>query len=135
TPHAIGPVPGIYLHAATAATLLHGPVLRRTPPVWTAAAVLVVGAAGLLGLGAVSPVAGLMLLAVVGVAYGLLALGVFMERGLWVDVAGPWFAAALAYAMSVVEGYRREIRRRQETHAALARYVSPRVAEEILRRP
>lgn len=135
TPQAIGPVPGVYLHAATAATLLHGPAIRRAPQAWTAAVVFLVGAAGVLLMGAVSPVAALILLLVVSLAYGLLALGAFMERGLWVDVAGPWVAGALAYAVSVVEGYRREIRRRQETHAVLARYVSPRVAEEILRQP
>lgn len=133
TPHSMGPVPGVYVHAATAATLLHGPAIRRIPPAWTAAAVFLMGAGALLFLGATSPVAGLILLVAVGLAYGLLALGAFLERGLWVDVAGPWVAGVLAYATAVVEGYRREMRRRQETHAALARYVSPRVAEEILR--
>jgi adenylate cyclase len=79
--------------------------------------------------------AGIYFLSAVAVGAGYLwfARHVFMERQLWVAVAGPLLAMGLTFVATTIHAFRTERQIRDFVHSALGRYVSPEVARLVTR--
>jgi adenylate cyclase len=117
--------PGVVIHATILDNLLQGDFLRRAG--WPANLALIAGIALLAALLAVAFESAL--LAGLG---GALAIGtaavvstVALSRGLWLDLAPPALAGALAFAGAMVANYLTEGRDRRRVRELFGRYVSP----------
>lgn len=66
-----------------------------------------------------------------GVAYLWFARHLFVERQLWVAVAGPLGAMGLTFFTTTIYAFRTERQIRDFVHRALGRYVSPEVARLV----
>lgn len=116
--------PGIIIHATILDNLLNGDWLVRAPALASVALVLVTAlAAGLAAvLGSVPLGTALALLALtLSGALSTLALA----RGVWIDMAAPLFAGALAFAGTMVGNYLTEGRDKRRVKDLFGRYVSP----------
>ncbi|XXF75760.1 adenylate/guanylate cyclase domain-containing protein [Myxococcaceae bacterium GXIMD 01537] len=77
--------------------------------------------------------AGFYFLSAGALAVGYLAFArhVFVEKDLWVAVAGPLLAMVLTFAATTFYAFRTERQLRDFVHRALGRYVSPEVARLV----
>ena len=123
---ALGPVPGVYLHADAVRVLLEPRPLRRADRLGPLLALGLAAAAGLAGWGAP---------AVLLVLYAAVNVGLFVWGGLWLELAGPAFTLGAVQAGWVLRRIVEERRRRQHVEALFGRYVSPAVLGELLRAP
>lgn len=129
--------PGVEYHATALQNLLSNQFVRPVGAAWTTAlglAAALAAAGSLIGfrktwkklLGALLPVAGLILLAI------LLFRGNSIR---WLPLAMPLLAALLAGAAALLWVYLTEFRQRQFIFRALGQYVSPQIAARIASDP
>lgn len=117
--------PGVVIHATALDNLLRGDYLRRAPSWANLALLAVVGiGAGVLtaGLGSGTAATVAIVLLLGGLAGGALAA---FAAGVWIDVAAPGVAGALAFAGSMVANYVSEGREKRRVREMFSRYVSP----------
>lgn len=116
--------PGVIIHATVLDNLVAGDWLTRAP--WLANAGLVVAAGLAAGLAAAS---GTVTIGVLGALLALLLSGglstLALSRGVWLDMAAPLFAGALAFAGTMVANYLTEGRDKRRVKDLFGRYVSP----------
>lgn len=65
--------------------------------------------------------------------YAFAGLYLFANHELWIPLLAPMLAVVLSYGGITVDSYIREQKERLRTRAILSRYVSPDVAEELLK--
>lgn len=123
---ALGPVPGVFLHANAVRALLDEQPVRR-PSRWAPLVVLALTAAG----GAFGGLAPLWLLAL----YATAGVGLFVFAGLWLDLAGPALALAAVQVGFGIWRFAEERGRRRRIESLFGRYVAPAVLAELLRAP
>lgn len=123
---ALGPVPGVFLHANALRAMLDDRPVRR--PVESAPLVtLALAAAG----GAAGGLAPVLLLAL----YAAASVALFALTGLWLDLAGPALALAGLQVGLGAWRFAEERGRRRRIEALFGRYVAPAVLAELLRSP
>lgn len=128
-----GSEPGCYLHAAAIESLVRGQTLRRAGGGWTAAAAAALALAVALafaGKGWRAALRGSAGYALAAGGYAGAGLALY-GSGLWVDLAVPEAAAALALGGSLLGGYLIEGRQARHLRKALARFLSPEVLAEV----
>lgn len=127
--------PGVMIHATAVDNLLAGDFMRRAPVVANAAAV--VGTALLAGafvaVAGSAIVAGLLTLAALALCTGLNAY--LFQQGVWLDLASPLFAGALAFAGTMSLNYVTEGRERKRVRDLFSRYVSPEYVKRLAEDP
>ncbi|MCS7049558.1 MAG: adenylate/guanylate cyclase domain-containing protein, partial [Verrucomicrobiae bacterium] len=133
-PTPFGPKDGVEIHAETIATIRqgHAPVEM---PAWFEVLVLVVLSVGVgMLLNATGhPMGKLVLLVVLGLAYGGVAHGAFVWANQVWPVAAPWWVVAGSGVGGLTLQFVAERLERLRIRRTLDRYVSREVAEEILR--
>lgn len=123
---ALGPVPGVFLHANALRALLDDQPVRR--PIERAPLItLTLAAAG----GAAGGLVPLLLLAL----YSMASVVLFVFTGLWLDLAGPALALAGLQVGFGVWRFAEERGRRRRIESLFGRYVAPAVLAELLRSP
>lgn len=134
-------MPGVEIHANTAATLLAGRALARPAYGWQVA--FVAAALALVALSVFALRARFGLALVLAVAVSLLAVSAwaFDARGLILPLAGAWVGVGLLAPLGLVlrQARERALREEQEAERAqimdiFSRCVSPEVAEELWQR-
>jgi adenylate cyclase len=128
--------PGVEVHATVLANLLERRMLERAGPAARLATLL--GIALLLGAGA--PLVGgekrgLLLFFVVLGGYSLLFRHLFLHHLIWIDLAGPFFAATLAYGGSALAAYFISGRLRRQLRRTFDRVLQPELIDLLLREP
>ena len=129
-----GPVtPGLEVQAATLDNLLTGRFVTR--PGWAnlvdqLAIVLLGGFIGLLLL-RLHAVSGLVVAALLGVAYALFTRQVFVGAGAWIEATHPLLALATTYTAITVQAYLSEERQRRQITSMFGQYTSPAVIEQM----
>jgi adenylate cyclase len=125
---------GVEIAATAFGNILEGRAIE--PPPAGAQLALALGWGVALGLitwrlGALASAA---LLLLTGLLYLLFALNRFSATGLWLPVVGPLVVQmGVAFATSVFSKHRDTRREREHLATALARYLPPRIAEELAR--
>jgi adenylate cyclase len=127
--------PGVGVHSAVVNSIRLWSFIHEAPA-WLNAAIivamgLVVGAAA----GRLSTRASAAVSAALLVGWAALAWALFAYAGVWVAMAGPVVAGALAYA--AVTAWRHFVEERQKRHIreAFQHYLAPAVVEQVLSQP
>ncbi|MBN1442719.1 MAG: CHASE2 domain-containing protein [Planctomycetes bacterium] len=127
--------PGVEVHATVLANLLTGEALRRPPIAVRLSILLALSLAA--GLGAA--LAGgerrsLIVFAVLVIAYALVFAGMFRAR-IWLDLAAPLAAAALAYSLATLVQYFTAGRLKRRLRAAFEHVLQPALVDHLLEDP
>lgn len=129
--------PGVEIHANVIDDILNDRFLTR--PAWSEIfdllAIVVLGSAVGLILPRASARVGLLSVALLAVAYVLLARWLFVERGMWLGIVYPLFALGTNYFLLTLYYYVGETRERKRIHDAFGRYVAPTVVDQMLADP
>ena len=129
--------PGVEIHANVIDNILTDRFLTR--PAWSEIfdllAIVVLGSAVGLILPRASARVGLLSVALLAVAYVVLAHWLFVERGMWLGIVYPLFALGANYFLLTLYYYVRETRERKRIHDAFGRYVAPTVVDQMLADP
>lgn len=129
------PYPGVEILATVADNLLQGHTPRRMPSAIALAIILAMSAAGFAGAFFMKHARTFLLAAVIlHISYAGAAFMLF-RRGLIPDIVGPEFALAASVIGGLVINYIFEGREQLKTKRALNQYVSPAVAERVIRHP
>jgi adenylate cyclase len=134
-PSPVSPVsPGTEIVAAAAETILSEDFLRRGGAAAAALLILLAAAAG--GLAARLPDVRAALGAAAASSAALAGLACLaFSRGLWLEMAAPQLALALAFGTSAAYGYAVEGRRKRQIQSAFSLYLAPEVVAEIAKDP
>ncbi|HYE93345.1 MAG TPA: adenylate/guanylate cyclase domain-containing protein, partial [Terriglobales bacterium] len=128
-------VPGYVIHATALDNVLRADPIRRVPRAARAAIVLVLAAAcGAMAMARDTRRGGLGV-AAVAILYMALATWGYGGPGLWLDLAIPVSAIALAWAGSTGYAYVTEGRERRFLRDAFSRYLAPDVVEALVAQP
>jgi len=128
-------VPGYVIHATALDNLLRADPIRRVPGAARAAIVLALAAAcGAMAMARDTRRGGLGV-AAVAILYVALATWAYGGPGLWLDLAIPVGAIALAWAGSTGWAYVTEGRERRFLRDAFSRYLAPDVVEALVAQP
>ena len=125
--------PAVEVHATVASNLLQKDFLTRAPAAVSAAAVVLLTAAVVL-MFLFGPGIRQVVLLTLALAAGWAAAAqlLFRWRLLWLDVAAPEAALAVAFAASALASFALEGRARRQLRRMFSRYLSPVIIAEIL---
>lgn len=122
---------GVEIQANLLETLLQGIALRHPSSLFHLLLLLTLAlAAAVIGF-RFRPLKAFGLVAGLGVTYGLVGMLAFAFFNLWLEIVAPSSALFTAYGVVVLHNYAQEEREKRR----LARYFSPAVLQEIVRRP
>jgi adenylate cyclase len=128
--------PGVLVHMTATDNLLHGGSLRVPPAAVFPATIVVLAVATSLTFVLLSRWAvKLGIIAAVAAGYYGIAVHAFTAHRLWLHLAWPEAAVALAYAGTATIEYFTEGRRRRQLRVVFDRYMGADVVEEITRNP
>jgi class 3 adenylate cyclase len=127
-PTPVGTMSGVEIHAHAIATLLQGAFVREVP-LWIDALALLVLATLAYALAAYCTLRAVVpLAALTALAYFVLNVWLFVDRGTNMVLVAPLVAAALVTLCAVTERGWREERERKRARSTLEQFVSPQVA-------
>jgi adenylate cyclase len=129
------PMPGVEINANAVNTILSGRFIR---PAGDAVRLLMAVLAALIGLGIVlrlRPVMGLVVIAVMTIAYAIVCVAVFTQSGAILPITAPLMALGLTYVAGTSIRLYTEQRARAHMRALFNRYVSPAAIDQMLDDP
>lgn len=125
------PMYGIEVHANIIQNFLHGTYKERVPVSRTLLVMIFLGVMSALVFTKLSPVKGLVALAVVVGSYLLVAKAMY-NRGYLLSLLYPLLFVVLAYLVALAANYITETLERRRITGVFSRYVAPQVVDELL---
>jgi adenylate cyclase len=129
--------PGMEVHATIIDNILTQHFLAR--PRWAKMydllAILMLGALVGIALPRLSPLKGLWVATGLALVYLVIARGLFVHAGMWLNLVYPLVALAANYTALTVFAYVTEERERKKIKGAFTHYVAPAVIEAMLKDP
>jgi adenylate cyclase len=126
-----GAEPGVMIHVTALDNLLRGDFLRRAPAWANTGLALAAALAGALAVAAIASAAWSTLAAVLVLLLVASAGTLAFRNGIWLDVAAPTLAVALAYSGAMATSYVTEGRERRRVRDMFSRYVDPDMVREL----
>jgi len=125
------PMYGIEIHANILQNLLWGSYLQRASFSVTLLAIAIFGVAAAFGFTRLSPVKGLLLLAVLAAGY-LVVSRLMYSRGYLLSLFYPLLLLVLGYLVALAANYISELLERRRITGVFSRYVAPQVVDKLL---
>jgi adenylate cyclase len=125
------PMYGMEIHANIVQNLLRGSYLQRAPFSASLLAIVIFGAAAAFGFNRLSPLKGVLLLAVMAAGY-LAVARMMYNKGYLLSLLYPLLLLALGYLTALAANYISELLERRRITGVFSRYVAPQVVDKLL---